>query len=221
MRTMIPSMASLPDFGVAAIFLITWIDPTYFGEKMVSHLVTVMLLEFLVVHSAGFMGFIVHGDGSRGSRIAMILGLTFFYGLFAVGFSVGTGSWWPVQAMLLLTLNRMLPLFFGPLPDGSALNTVGAFWAASVVFYLFSVCVGVMAEVPPLGITPEVIAAQGMTAGGEWPEYPYKPIASGALYFTLHGLFELAVGAWMGRGGGADPDVAVPRRARVSFPRRR
>lgn len=217
MRSLVPSMASLPDFGVAAVFLITWIDPTFFGERMVAHLVTVMLLEFLVVHSAGFMGFIVHGDGSRLTRIGMILGLTCFYALFAWGFSVGTGSWWPLQAMLLLTLNRMMPLFFGPLPDGSALNTVGMFWAASVVFYLFSVFVGVMADVPPLGITPEVIAAQGFTSGGEWPEYPYKPIASGAIYFTLHGLFELLVGAWMGRGG----KPGAVDQARVSGRRRR
>ncbi|MCW5889952.1 MAG: hypothetical protein KIT14_05305 [bacterium] len=214
MRTLVPSMVALPDFGVAAVFLITWIDPTFFGEKMVTSLVMVMLLEFLVVHSAGFMGAIVHGDGKRSTRILMLLGLTLVYGLFAAGFAVGMGSWWPVQAMVLLTLNRMTPLLMGPAPDASAIDPVMASWAASVVFYLFSVLVGVTADVPPLGITPEVIAAQGMTTGGEWPEYPYKPIASGTIYFTLQGIWELLLGWWASRGVAAGAAARPGRRWR-------
>lgn len=205
-------MVALPDFGVAAVFLITWIDPTFFGEKMVTSLVMVMLLEFLVVHSAGFMGVIVHGDGPRHTRILMLLGLTAVYVLFAAGFAAGMRSWWPVQAMLLLTVNRMLPLLFGKMPDARGIDPVMGSWAASVVFYLFAVFAGVMADVPPLGITPEVIAAQGMTVRGEWPEYPYKPIASGTIYFTLQGIWELMLGWWAGRGtSGDEPQRAVRR----------
>lgn len=49
-------LSALPDFCIAATFLITWVRPLAFGGRMVAYLMLVMLLEFIVVHSAGFMG---------------------------------------------------------------------------------------------------------------------------------------------------------------------
>jgi len=44
---------------------------------------------------------------------------------------------------------------------------------------------------PVLGITAEVIAAQGFTESGIWIEQPYRVIAFGFLYFSALGLYEL------------------------------
>ncbi len=210
MRTLGALLSAIPDFAAAAVFYVTWIAPTTFGETMVAHLVLVMLLEFLVVHSTAFMGFAVYGAGSRRQRLGMMLGLTALYALFAFGFSAGFGTWWPVQAMALLALNRSLPLLLGALPDARELDTLMAAWAVSVIFYLGGVTLTLMQPVPPYGITPEVIAAQGFQVGGEWPEQPYRPIAFGVLYFTAQGLFELATGLWMARRPRALPREDVP-----------
>lgn len=191
--------SALPDFLAAGTFLITWLAPATFGATMVAHLVLVMLLEFLVVHSAGFMGFIIYGDGTRHVKLAMVLGLTFFYALFAAGFGLSFGTWWPVQALVVLTLNRCTPLFFGPTPAESQIERVAAGWAASVVFYLGGAFATLIPDVPAFGITPEVIAAQGFTAGGVWPEQPYRAVAFGVLYFAAQGLWELGSGLLAGR----------------------
>jgi hypothetical protein len=187
-------LSALPDFLAAGTFLITWFAPATFGERMVSHLVAVMLLEFLVVHSAAFMGFAVYGGGSRRNRLLMMLGLFGLYALFAIGFSLGMGTWWPLQALAVLTLNRCTPLFLGPLPEEGEMETVMASWAASVVFYLGGAAGTLIPDLPAFGITPEVIAAQHFTATGEWPEQPYRAVAFGVFYFTAQGLWELAMG---------------------------
>jgi hypothetical protein len=198
-RTLGALVSAVPDFAMACVFYVTWIAPTTFGETMVAHLVLVMLLEFLVVHSAAFMAFAVYGGGTRPQRIAMMLGLTAFYAIFALAFSAGFDTWWPAQAMAVLALNRSLPLLLGALPDERELDTLMAAWAVSVIFYLGGASLTIIRPVPPFGITPEVIAAQGFTVGGEWPEQPYRPIAFGVLYFTAQGLFELATGLWLAR----------------------
>jgi hypothetical protein len=51
-------------------------------------------------------------------------------------------------------------------------------------------------DIPPLGVTPEVIAAQEFSVGGEWPEQPYRVMALGALYFTGLGLFAIISEIW-------------------------
>jgi hypothetical protein len=186
--------SALPDFLAAGTFLVTWIAPTTFGETMVSHLVLVMLLEFLVVHSAGFMGVIIYGDGSRTTKLAMIGGLTFVYLLFAAAFGFSFGTWWPVQALVLLTLNRCTPLFLGPLPKEDQMDGVAVGWAVGVVCYLFGCFATVIPPVPALGITPEVVAAQGFTSEGLWIDEPWRPIAFGVIYFGLQGLWELTAG---------------------------
>ncbi len=186
--------SALPDFLAAGAFLVTWLAPNTFGATMVSHLVLIMLLEFLVVHSAGFMGFIVYSDGTQATKLAMVGGLTFFYLLFAAAFGLSFGTWWPVQAMLLLTLNRCTPLLLGPMPAEDQTDSVAAGWAVGVACYLFGCLATVLPPVPPLGITPAVVAAQGFTSKGLWIDEPWRPIAFGVIYFGLQGIWELCAG---------------------------
>ena len=77
-----------PDIGLSAVFLITWLRPDTFGPQMVKRLVLVMMLEFIVVHSAGFMGAATVGAGNAFQRIMVILGFGLFYSLFTGAFSL-------------------------------------------------------------------------------------------------------------------------------------
>jgi len=171
------------DLALAATFLITWVWPYTFGEFTVHKLTFLMLVEFLVVHSTGFFAAINAPGNSRlyrGSMYALLLAL---YLLFAAGFSAGYGGWWPMLAFLLTALPKAPGILFRPQDDAGKM-TLMAQWAAMVACYLGTIFVALMGDMPPLGITPEVIASQNFTVEGEFPEKPYVVMAFGAMYFT-------------------------------------
>lgn len=171
------------DLGLAAVFLITWIAPYTFGVQTVRHLTFLMLLEFLVVHATGFLGGIGSKDSTRRERAFMAFVLLCLYLCFAAAFSAMYGGWWPLLAFLTLYLGKLPTVVFHP-PGHDGQSIVMANWAAMTCLYLFGVFATVMFDVPPLGVTPEVIAAQEFTMEGEWPEQPYRVMAFGTIYFT-------------------------------------
>jgi hypothetical protein len=79
---------AVPDLVLAGSFLAAWVDPSTRGVPTVRCLVMIVLLEFFIVHSSGFMGAIAFGDRDRRTTIAMTLGLAAY--LFAVG--IGAAS---------------------------------------------------------------------------------------------------------------------------------
>ncbi|HPO12077.1 MAG TPA: hypothetical protein PLI09_01425 [Candidatus Hydrogenedentes bacterium] len=178
------------DFGLAAVFLITWTAPNTFGALSVHHLVFVMLLEFLVVHSTGFLGAIAARDSSLRQRVLMFSGLMVFYLLMAGGFSALYGGWWPLWAFMGLTLSKIPSVVLHP-PDFEGQTVLMANWAAMTVLYLGGAAVTVMMPVPAWGVTKEIIAAQHFGIGGIWPDEPYRVMAFGALYFTGLGLLAI------------------------------
>ena len=135
---------------------------------MVHHIAMVMLLEFFVVHSAGFMGVVAASDQPRVRRLPLMLGLAGLYTVFTAAYSVDFGSWWMVGAFWSLMLNRLSSVAFGVAPPGDQQMFVGVSWAASVLFYLGSIFATVVPDLPGLGITPEVVARQGFRVGGAW-----------------------------------------------------
>ncbi len=190
------------DLGLAAMFLITWIAPATFGERSVHHLVFIMLLEFLVVHSTGFLGAIAARDTPRRERVLMFTVLMAVYCLFAAAFSALYGGWWPLFAFLGLTLSKFPPVVLHP-PDFDGQTVLMANWAAMTALYLGGAAITVMTAIPSLGVTPEIIAAQQFGIGGLWPEEPYRVMAFGTLYFTGLGLLavvnELVAPLWRKR----------------------
>src|SRR5215831_3521240 len=100
-------LSALPDFGFAAAFLLTWISPGRLGDRMIGYLTLVMLLEFVIIHSAGFMATFMASDLPREKNALVILGLSGFYTIFAGGFALAFRTWWPVTGFWLLTLNRL------------------------------------------------------------------------------------------------------------------
>jgi len=182
------------DLAIAGAFLITWIAPETFGERMVHQLAFLMIIEFLVVHATGF--FTAFGATTESSlkRAGMTAGLLAFYTLFAGAFSLAYGSPWPLFLFFLVILPRIPTLVFQPRgPSGQFVMM--AHWAGMTALYIFGVFATIILPVPALGITPEVIEAQEFGMTGLWPEEPYRVVAFGVIYFTGQALLALGMEA--------------------------
>jgi len=197
-RSRIPSvLAALPDFGLAGLYLTTWIAPWVVGPERIGHLLLIMLLEFIVVHSAGFMGAAAIGAGSRWQRLKWIVGLGGFYTLFVGAFAAAFGTWWPLGAFWALTLNRLLGVLLGQVPSDEGKMFIMRGWAVGVMAYLGAVFATTLLPVPALGVTADVRAAADLPGGGLWIDEPQRVIAAGFLYFFALGLSELADHGWL------------------------
>jgi hypothetical protein len=188
--------SALPSFGLSVVFLITWVDPYVLGERMISYLMLVMLMEFINVHAAGFMGTIIISDFKASKKTLVLIGLGLFYSLFLLGFSLGFGEWWPIWAFWGLVLNRLLGIFFGKALSGQEKAMIMSSWGIGVFCYVMLVFATVMLPVPALGVTQEAIDLQGFSMEGLWIEEPFRVLAFGFLYFAAIGLWELFSFKW-------------------------
>lgn len=182
-------ISSFPDLLMGLAFLVTWIDPAALGSDMVPSLSLVMLMEFIIIHSSGFMGGVVYNQEPKATKVKMLLGFGVFYFLFVIGFSLGFRSWWPVITFTGLLINRMLSVLVGQVPTGKERQFVTGQWALNAVCYLVSVFVVILLPVPALGVSSENFAGYSMT--GDFIEQPEKMMAWGMVYFTAIGLFEM------------------------------
>ena len=203
---------ALPDFAFAAVFLVTWVAPRTFGDQMVKWLLLVMLMEFIVIHSAAFMGTVALSNADRGKRTMGILGFGLLYTLFAGGFSLGFRSWWPLGSFWGQTGNRLLGVIVGQVPDEEQQAFIRRGWAATAMFYLLGCFATVLLPVPRLGLTPAVVATQHIPGGGMWVNQPWRVLAFGFLYFALVGWSELSGHAWAGPRKPAGPSTAASTR---------
>ena len=184
-------VAAAPNFGLAAVYLLTWIAPFALGRTLVADLMLTMLLEFIVIHSAVFMGNVAFAPRSRAWRTKRIVWLGGFYTVFVVSFALAFRAWWPLLAFWGLTLNRLLGVLVGQAPKGDAKLLMKQGWAASVLFFMLGAMLTTLIPMPALGVTSEVIAAQEFTATGLWVDEPQRVLAFGVIYFSLLGVSEL------------------------------
>lgn len=195
MRNVLPRLlAGLPDAVTAALFLITWIDPSIPGPEYVKNLMLVMLIEFIVMHSSAFYSLIVADDGNSPIRRSlMLIGLSAFYLTFVAGFALAFDSTWPLFAFAWLFVSRFIHLWIHPAQSGAEAGRMMALWGASALAYLFGAIATVMLPLPALGITPEVIVSMHLPGSGEWIERPYTVLAFGALYFSVQAWAKYAL----------------------------
>lgn len=190
-------LAALPDFIIAGAAILTWVRPSVLGVSNVGYFVLLMLLEFVVVHSAGFMGAVAFGKEPKIGRVAAILGLALFYTLFVGAFALVFHKTWPLWSFWLLVLNRMAGVLLGQGGDDSSTAAVArAGWGAGVMFYVMSGFLTIVLPLPHLGVTPEVIAAQHFTGSGLWVSQPWRAVAMAAVYYTLQGVSTLKAHGW-------------------------
>ena len=177
-------LALIPDMALAALFLSTWINPQLIPSVTVGSLVLVMIMEFVVIHSAGFMGAILVGDADRSKKIKGTLWFGAFYLLFFIAFAITLKTWWPMLAFLLLMANRLFSVMLSDNMSLTQKNIVMGEWAIALALYILCVAAFLMVPVDPMG------ASGSLSTGGsgEWELRPYKALASGVFYFALMGF---------------------------------
>ncbi len=194
--TLVGALSAIPDFGLALVFLVTWISPYAFAEKTVANLVLVVLMEFLIIHSSGFMGYVLFREAGKWRKTVQTIGLAFLYTVFVAAFSFSFGEWWPLWAFWGMTLNRLLGILLGQAPTGQEKALVQKSWVVGALMYFFFVFSTVLVPLPALGVTVEVVTRQGFTMTGLWVEDPETALALGFLYYASVGLSEMFGHSW-------------------------
>lgn len=184
---------ALPDAAAAALYLWCWIAPVAWHQQLVAFLVLVLLIEFVVMQAGPFLGSIIYGekmgfDRKRRLRIAIALGATYlvFAGLAQASFD----AWFPVLIFAWLFGAKLFSAMVGFNRNAEGREPEMSIWVLSVGYYFGAVFLTFFAPVPMLGITEDG-AVYGLRGQFEWANYPYKPIATGFLYFFALALTRL------------------------------
>ncbi len=189
------AVSATPDLMMAWTFLLAWVAPHRFGVDRIPDLLTIMLLEFFVIHATPFLLTFLPSPplmsikqlGSCGP----LLGVSLFYTAFVGCFSLTLGSPWMLVAFWGLMLNRMLGRLLAP-PDEAEPSPIAGKWGLSVILFIASVAVTAFLPMPRLGISADVIEV--LSAGGAtglWIERPQHLLAAGVLYFASQGTATL------------------------------
>ena len=188
----VPAVANaLPDFVLAAAFACAWIRPDLLPSGLARNLLITLLLEFIVLHSAAFMGTVAYGAAPREQRALSILGLGALYSLFTLGFVFGFHTWWPMVSFWLLVTNRLGGVLLRQAPSGEEAAFVTRGWAGGTACYLLAVGISTFLPVPRLGLDADAVNALHLSGGGLWIHSPWHAFAGGALYFALVAWNEL------------------------------
>ena len=191
-------LEALLDGAFGAAMLVTWIAPTLLGAGMLQVAITTFMLEFLVIHSAGFMAAAFNASSNPRGRVRALLVLACLYLLLAAGFAASMDDWWPLPAFALLLAGRIGIAWRhrSAAPEQAAVGGRQLMndWVNSQVLYIPWVFAGLLLPWPPLGVTPEVVAAAGVPGTGEWVERPQTVLVAGAGYFLCRAWMQ-----WRGR----------------------
>ena len=187
-------LSAAPDVALGLAFLSTWLFPRALGIDMLNYALLTMLLEFIVVHSAGFMGVVILQNAPKSRKAMHILGLGLMYTTFVAAFAFAFSTWWPLVAFWSLTLNRLTGIFTAP--EGEERRRIESGWATGALFYLLWVFVTVILPLPRLGLTEAVIAEAQIPGEGLWVEKPQKVIVAGMGYFFSQAWAELHAANW-------------------------
>jgi hypothetical protein len=183
--------AAAPDAFLATLFLATWLAPRRIGLFRIQELLLIVLLEFIVLHSAAFMGEVAWSSPSRTTRALRVIGLGVFYTAFVAAFAMAFGQWWPVPAFWALTANRLLGVVFARAPKGQERERVRRDWGIGVALYLIAVGATTLLPVPRLGLGAAVAEELALPGSGLWIEQPHRVVAAGFLYFLGRALTDL------------------------------
>ncbi len=197
-RVPLPAVLNaLPDFALAATYLVTWFAPAALGHGTVNGLMMVLLMEFVVVQASGFMGSVALARANRAERSAGILAFAAFYTVFAGAASIGFRTWWPVAMFWGLAINRLFGVIVRQVPDEALVRFVKDGWAAAMLIYFPACFLTSGLPLPRLGLTPAAVAAQHLVDIAVWADHPEKVMAFGILYYGVFGLSELWEHAWI------------------------
>jgi hypothetical protein len=136
----------------------------------------VMLVEFILIHSAPFLGNIVLASNlPMKKRLKLFLVFATFYSLFIGSFAVGFHSWLPVIAFAWLISAKLVSLATDREHTERDRQRMRGYWAVSAGFYLLAFFATLFLHVPELGLTRHG-SAYGIPGGGEWVSNPHTVV---------------------------------------------
>jgi hypothetical protein len=175
---------ALPDAVSAATFALIWVAPLAFGPHAVRNAMLLMLIEFIMVHSAGFLGTLLFAsDKPRRTRIGALLGMGLFYTLFVAAFCLAFDAWWPLAAFAWLLLGKLIVIMDGGAMSEQKKQRMQTGWGLGVAAYIGGVFLTTLLPVPRLGMGADIQPQFGLPGSGLWVEEPQRVIAFGLLYF--------------------------------------
>lgn len=179
---------AVPDGVTAGIYMYAWLNPL--GHPALGrNLLLVMLIEFIVVHSAGFLGGVAYSDKPKADRMKGLLFFAVIYFLFVAGFAAGFQAWWPIFWFVWLILSKMIVVITQDDAPARAESLQNG-WAFAAGAYLIAVMLTTILPVPRLGIDLAAKAAWDLPGSGLWISQPQRVIAAGFLYFGATALFK-------------------------------
>ena len=179
--------SGLPEMGLGVAFLWTWANPDRFGRSMVSFALELMLLEFILIHSAGFMAVRSAGAATTGRRIAGMAGLGLFYSLFVGGFCLALHRIRPLVSFWVVTAQRTAADVLDPKPTDETRAWFGTSLAVNALLYMGLVGLTVVLPLPRLGITTSVRNELGIGGSGLWQAEPHRVVVVAGMYYLLRG----------------------------------
>lgn len=171
----------LPDAALALMFLVTWVAPSALGEAMIGYLIVTLVLEFVVIHSSAFMGWVALAKMPRVKRGVAMLALGGLYTAFVWPIGTLSGETWIIWAFWALVLNRTWAAVGPAAVEGAEAHNKES-WALSVIVYLAAVFITTFIPMPALGIT-DAAWTPPANSGGLWNQKPQQALAAGLLYF--------------------------------------
>jgi hypothetical protein len=191
---------AVPEALLTAAFVRGILWPAAMGAQYLQWLGLLMMVEFLVVHSSAFVGGALVVGGARGPRLGWVLGFSVFYFLFGAGLALGFHSWFPVVALAVLTVNRVLYILMhdtATQPPLTLIDTKNE-WLFGVAAYVLSMLIGVLVVQQWGQLLWEPQVRQYFTLQGQMSGQHDVPIIAGVCYFaarTVRALcFSRAVG---------------------------
>jgi hypothetical protein len=190
MTSVVRWAAALPDLALSFTFLSTWIAPQLLGADKARYAMQLMVLEFIVVHSAAFVGFVGMRSKSRLVNGASVVGVSALYSVLVWAISTALHAWWPLISFWSLTANRLASLVLTGRPDDSRMARLASRWVLSALLYIGWVFVTIFLPIPRLGLDPSILpAAPGQS--GLWVDQPQRVLVAGAGYFLCQALLDL------------------------------
>lgn len=186
--------SALPDFATAFLFAATWFRPQWLGLHWIKDLVLVVLVEFLVVHSFGFLFVATQQAGWGG--LLLVLGVGAIYLAFAAALAAAFKSWWPVWMLAWLVGSKLWALLAGGSEGEAQQGYAMGMWLASTLAYLIGCLATAVLPLPRLGVRRHG-REYGIDGKGLWVEQPHRVLAFGLAYFGFVGVARLllAMGA--------------------------
>lgn len=175
-------LAAAPDLALGTAFLTTWIAPNLLGAGRARLATRLMVLEFIVVHSAVLVGFVATRHRLRIVNAAWGLGVSAGYALFVQVIANMTGETWMVWSFFALTANRLMTLVVPGVPDGRRAAQLGTRWVMSTLLYVAWLFVTTFVPIPALGVVPSEVGFSERE-GGLWVKEPQRVLVAAAGYF--------------------------------------